>query len=526
MPLPIVRPHAPSRRRAVAPVAACLAASLGHAVPAGADVWVFAPSVALDQRFDDNYSLDVFDPDGVSATRAVGELGLSRESPTFSLKGLLRADVLLTAGAGGNGDDGTDLDSNQIAGIETRFGDRLTRYGVDFGFKQDTPSRDIAGDLTVGESVATDTGSIDQESNVSRRRFTIAPSVVRELGRRTSVEGRVTYTNVQHDRENARDLVLQQYNGLLANLDALPPERQALLVDADGNRLPNDEVTIDTVGPFTPSGELEDFEEVKLDVGFRYKLSPITTLSIFAATSRYAADAEPDALAFVPDEAFEEDPDVRGIRRVPRRETISTTSSLRVGYDRALSQTLGIGVEGGFYVNRTDDNDTLRASDLAPPEVDLGADYETQFAERLGTLDTSDNGWLANVTLRKDAGLTRYVGRFAVDVQPSSVGSQVETRELTGEAIRSIDPLIDVSLRARAYEPDRLGANADDEFSRRFISIEPRVTWRFARAWTADASYRYRRQKSRAVADSAESNAVLFSIRWTPPSQVRDLAGG
>ena len=28
------------------------------------------------------------------------------------------------------------------------------------GFKQDTPSRDIAGDLAVGDSVATDTGSM------------------------------------------------------------------------------------------------------------------------------------------------------------------------------------------------------------------------------------------------------------------------------------------------------------------------------------------------------------------------------
>ena len=104
------------------------------------------------------------------------------------------------------GDEGreNDLDSNQIAGIETRFGGRLTRYGVDLGFKQDTPSRDIAGDLAVGESVATDTSTIDQESDVARRRFTISPNVVRELGRRTSVEGRVTYTNVQHDTADPR----------------------------------------------------------------------------------------------------------------------------------------------------------------------------------------------------------------------------------------------------------------------------------------------------------------------------------
>ena len=508
------------RRDSFAPCALVAAVCATLATPATADVWVFAPSVALDQRFDDNYSLDVFDPDSVSATRAVGELGLSRESQTFSVKGLLRGDVLLTSD---EDEDGTDLDSNQIAGVETRFGGRLTRFGVDLGFKQDTPSRDIAGDLTVGESVAADTSTIDQESDVARRRFTVAPSVVRELGRRTSVEGRVTYTNVQHDLSDARDLILEQYNGLLANFDALPQELQDRLVDDDGDRLPADQVTIDTVGPFTPTGELDDFEEVRLDVGLRYKLSPVTTLSGFVSTSRYEAEVEPDDLAFVPFEDLQEDSEERDIRREPRRESVSTTTSLRIGYDRALSRTLVIGVEGGVYVNSTDDNDTLRPDDLAPPEFGFGEQYERQFAERLGTLDTDENGWLANITLTKDAGLTRYVGRFAVDVQPSSVGSQVETQELTGEVFRRIDPLIDVSFRARAYEPDRLGANADDEFSRRFLSLEPRVTWRFTRAWTAQASYRYRRQKSRALPDSAESNAVLFSIRWTPPSQVQGL---
>ena len=44
---------------------------------------------------------------------------------------------------------------------------------------------------------------------------------------------------------------------------------------------------------------------------------------------------------------------------------------------------------------------------------------------------------------------------IAVDVQPSSVGSQVETQELTGEVFRRIYPLIDLSLRARAYEGAR-----------------------------------------------------------------------
>ena len=516
---PSVRARAPLAPAVVAVSAAV--AALGHVAPGRADVWVFEPSIGVDQRFDDNYGLDTIDPDTVSATRAVGELGLSRESRTASIKGLLRVDALLTV----SGDEGRedDLDSNQIAGLETRFGGRLTRFGVDLGFKQDSPSRDIAGDLAVGDSVAADTSTIDQESDVARRRFTIAPSVVRELGRRTSIEGRVTYTNVQHDLPSARDAIYEQYVRLLSNPNLTPEQREGL-TDGNGEPLAFEAVGIDTVGVFTPTGELDDFEEAKLDLGVRYKLSPITTLSGFVATSRYVAEVEPDPRGFIPFEDQIPDADERQIVRFPRRESVSTTSSVRIGYDRALSQTLAIGLQAGLYVNDTDDNDTLRAGDR-PPD-DFGPDSQQRFDDALGTLDTSENGWLANVTLRKDAGLTRYVGRFAVDVQPSSVGSQVETQELTGEVFRRIDPLIDLSFRARAYEPDRLGANPNDEFARRFVSFEPRVTWRFARAWTADASYRYRRQKSRAVVDSAESNALLFSIRWTPPSRVRDLDGG
>jgi len=149
----------------------------------------------------------------------------------------------------------------------------------------------------------------------------------------------------------------------------------------------------------------------------------------------------------------------------------------------------------------------------------------TQNGVPRSDLDSSEDGWLANVTLTKDDDRTRYTARFAVDVLPSSAGAQVETQELTGEVFRRLSPLLDFSLRGRAYEPDRLGAKQEDRFARRFISLEPRLTWRFSRAWTAAAAYRYRRQKARIDAESSESNAVLFSLRYTPPSRIRDLAG-
>jgi hypothetical protein len=116
------------------------------------------------------------------------------------------------------------------------------------------------------------------------------------------------------------------------------------------------------------------------------------------------------------------------------------------------------------------------------------------------------------------------VGKFSVDVQPSSSGSQVETQELTGDIFRIINPRLNFSLRARAYEPDRLGANEEDRFARRFISIEPKIDWKYARNWTVSAAYRYRRQKARIDPVPAESNAILLSLKYTPPSKIRDAA--
>ena len=83
-------------------------------------------------------------------------------------------------------------------------------------------------------------------------------------------------------------------------------------------------------------------------------------------------------------------------------------------------------------------------------------------------------------------------------------------------------PLLDFSFRVRAYEPDAFNASSDNKFSRRFLSLEPKLIWRFSRAWTAAGSYRYRRQKSQVDTGSGQSNAVLFSLKYTPPSAIRD----
>ena len=176
-----------------------------------------------------------------------------------------------------------------------------------------------------------------------------------------------------------------------------------------------------------------------------------------------------------------------------------------------------------MYTDTSEFSDTSFFDGLPEALIEQDGPLEELFTE-LNAEQIENDGFLASTSLVYDAGATRYSARFAVDVLPSSVGSRVETNELTGQLDHKLSRRLDFSLRARAFEPDRLGATPDNDFARRFISFEPRIQWKYTRNWTVSAAYRYRRQRARSAPESAESNAVLFAIKYTPPSKIRDRA--
>lgn len=468
--------------------------------PVLADVWVFEPSITLDQRFDDNYFLEPSGDGELSATRAVGELGLSRESEAANIKGLVRVDALLTTQSD-SGEEG--LESNQLIAFDAKRRSARSRYGVFVSFKQDTPSRDIAADISDPESLASDTGlNPTQTSNVARQEITVQPQFNFNITRRLEFTSKAVLTFVEHELPDAQDVIYQRY--LDENRNSTEP------------LLPYDQVTSEDLnGFFSPDNELDDFNENEIQLGLRYAYSPISTLSATLSYSEFNADVLVDALANNVDDQLVSDPDNSIIRRKPRRDSFSSTVSLSIGFEKYLTPTLQFGISAGVYENTQDLTDTLRPEDREDGIIP---------ADRLAALESDSDGWLAGLSLVHDAGLTRYAAKFSVDVQPSSSGTQVETQELTGDVFRTLSPRLNVSLRTRAYEPDRLGANVEDEFARRFISIEPKVEWKYARNWTASAAYRYRRQKARIDPVSAESNAILLSVKYTPPSKIRDAA--
>ena len=148
--------------------------------------------------------------------------------------------------------------------------------------------------------------------------------------------------------------------------------------------------------------------------------------------------------------------------------------------------------------------------------------YFTADSDTFGERVTND-GFTAAISAEKRGIRNKFSGRFGVDVFPSDVGDVVESLELIADYQRELGKLTLFNFRLRAFEPDAISDTTDaDAFARRFLSIEPKIVWNFRREWSAAASYRYRRQKSQVDTQSGDSNALLFSIKYTRPSAIAD----
>ena len=190
-----------------------------------------------------------------------------------------------------------------------------------------------------------------------------------------------------------------------------------------------------------------------------------------------------------------------------------------MGYDTSFSARTTFGVQLGISNTEFDRSELFLESDVTGLSPD---DAAAAIAANVG----NQLGFLGSITASHITTLSRYTGTIAFDVLPSNVGSPVESLQLRGDYTRVINPLLDFALSIRLFEPDAISSDTDDEFSRRFISFEPKAVWRFTRSWTAAAAYRFRAQQSQIATETGTSNALLFSIRYSPPLKIRDLQQG
>ena len=249
------------------------------------------------------------------------------------MRGLLQGDGVLTIS---DAREDEEIESNQSAAFDAIFKGQRYRYGSGFKFTQDKPTQEISADLNSGDVIGIDTGeNADTQKNIDRQRIEVTPNITFELSRRSSLDARLSYTDVEHGLTDPQDALVDRYVTFLQSTNRPP--------GFDPN-IPLDQLTFDDVPtPFTYGGELDDFREARFDLGWRYALSPISTLLLNAGYIDYRADTEADAGVIFAFEDKEEDPDERLVLRDPKRESLSGTTRLTVGYQRDISPTVDVG---------------------------------------------------------------------------------------------------------------------------------------------------------------------------------------
>ena len=488
-------------------------------------MWVFEPTLGVDQRIDDNYRLGAAATESIAATRAIGTLGLSRESQTMIIRGLLQADGAVTFS---DARDEEQFDSNQSVAFDAIFKTQRSEYGSGVKYTRDKPTQNILSDITESSDLI-DTGEdADTERDIGRETFELSPNATYELSRRSSLEADLTYRQVEHELSDPQDALLDFYT-ILQNQENQP--------EGFDPTIPLDQVTYDDVPvPFTLNNELDNYREAVAQLGWRYKLSPISNLILRASYIDFTADTEADPSVVFPFEDKVPDDSQRFLLRDPTRESRSETVRFTVGYDLQWSPTLSSTFEIGAFRKTTDDSDLLRPDDetfLSPEEQ----------AERIAAnTDIVEENWLANATIAKRSQRASYRARLGFDLRPNDLGREQQALDLRLTMDRELSRFWDFSFQVRAYDPDAGNKVRNTAFERRFLSLEPRLTWELSREWSLAVAYQYRRQRSAVggfdvqdeqgdapldneglIFATGESNSFVLSVRWAPPSRIGEL---
>lgn len=124
-------------------------------------------------------------------------------------------------------------------------------------------------------------------------------------------------------------------------------------------------------------------------------------------------------------------------------------------------------------------------------------------------------------------------GDFAVtalrSMMPSGNGTLLDTTGITVALTRSLSPLWSVRFNAEGYRNQVSGSESSSD-DRKYLSFSPTISRRLTEAWSVDLSYRYRWQRYDVNADSATSDAVYITVRYSgmeePLNRWSRLGGG
>lgn len=170
----------------------------------------------------------------------------------------------------------------------------------------------------------------------------------------------------------------------------------------------------------------------------------------------------------------------------------SDTFGVLAGVSYAFSETLGVVFTAG--ARRATTTDSV-----------LGG----------GTEDETSTGGIFDLSVDK-----RYeIGSMRLSayrrLNPSGSGDLLDTLGATLRWDQRVSARWRWSLAANAYR-NALPSGDTSNQDRDYFSIVPEMAYLLDEEWSISGGYRYRYQKYKQRADSAEANAVFFTLRYTP----------
>lgn len=213
----------------------------------------------------------------------------------------------------------------------------------------------------------------------------------------------------------------------------------------------------------TGGTDLSAYQDDRLQADWLYRTSETDRLSARLRTSRYLADAS--------------DREYR-------------SGALLAGLRRALSETTDIGFQLGGHRSEFDD----------------------------GTGRTStETGTLYQIHAAGKGDLTGYRLLLGRELVPSGIGDVVAADQLLLGLDTRLSERTRLRLDARFLRNEAL-RSGNPQADRRYLSVEPVLSWKLDRWWALETSYRYRRQKRDANPDVGDSHRVGIGLSYAKSS--------
>lgn len=127
--------------------------------------------------------------------------------------------------------------------------------------------------------------------------------------------------------------------------------------------------------------------------------------------------------------------------------------------------------------------------------------------------------WVANASIKKqwDAGFAEFViGR---EVNPSGFGMLLKTERVGVTLAQNLTDQLSVSINAQVLLASSIASKAVPFTlpENRYITVTPRLTWKFDQWWSMDAAYTYNRREVESASLQAFGSTATVMLTYYPP---------